>query len=205
MRKSILVILLVFTGLLKLQAQRELQNPLIDSKEIIAKGVALHDKGKYKEALAEYLKVPRSDTGYADVLHELILSYYKDSNFVEAEKYGNIALSMYPYRNTEWYNLLADLYDDTQRSDLALKAYDTILAQNPYSYTTYFNKGITLLRQEKYDDAAANFKNCLMLDPYYSSAHYFLGQLELLKGNLVQAMMSFTTSLVVAPGNRYEK
>jgi len=203
MRKSTLIICVLLFNLLKLQAQRELQNPLIDSKETIAKGVALHDKGKYKEALAEYLKVPRSDTSYADVLHEIILSYYKDSNFVEAEKYGNIALSMYPYRNTEWYNLLADLYDDTQRSDLALKAYDTIIAQNPYSYTTYFNKGITLVRQLKYDEATVNFQKCVMLDPYYASAHYFLGQLALLKGNLVQAMMSFTTSLIVAPENRY--
>src|SRR6185437_8991464 len=116
MRKSILIISILLVSLPKLRAQRELQNPLIDSKEIIAKGIALHDQGKYKEALAEYLKVPRSDTSYADVLHELILSYYKDSNFVEAEKYGNIALAMYPARNTEWYNLLADLYDDTQRS-----------------------------------------------------------------------------------------
>jgi len=101
---------------------------------------------------------------------------------VEAERYGNIALTMYPHRNTEWYNLLADIYDDTQRSDLALQAYDTILSQNPYSYTTYFNKGITLIRQLKYDEATVNFQKCLMLDPYYASAHYFLGQLALLKG-----------------------
>ena len=59
MRKSTLIIFALLFCLFKLQAQRELQNPLVDSKEIIAKGVALHDKGKYKEAIAEYLKVPR--------------------------------------------------------------------------------------------------------------------------------------------------
>ena len=205
MRKYILIAFLSFIFLSKLQAQRELLNPLIDSKEVIAKGIALHDDGKYKEAIAEYIKVPQSDTGYADVLHELILSYYKDSNFVEAERLANIGLSRFPDKSIDWYHLLANVYDDTQRSDLALKAYDTILAQNPYSYITYFNKGITLVRQSKYDDAAINFQQCIMLDPYYASAHYFLGQLALAKGNLVQAMMSFTTSLIVSPENRYSK
>lgn len=205
MRKSILFFCLLLSGFLQLHAQRELLNPLIDSKEIIQNGVALNDSGKYKEAIAEYLKVPSSDTGYADVLHELILSYYNDSNFVEAEKYGNKALALYPEKSTDWYNLLANVYDDTHRSELALRAYDTILAQSPYSYITYFNKGISLLRQEKYDDAQVNFEKCVLLNPYYSSAHYFLGQLQLLKGNLVQAMLSFTTNLMVVPDNRYEK
>src|SRR5665213_1472185 len=205
MRKPFIIISLLFMGVVQLYGQRELQNPLVDSKAVIDTGLALHDSGKYKEAIAIYQKVPRSDSNYADVLHELILSYYKDSNFVEAEKYANTALSLYPDKNTDWYNLLADIYDDTKRTDLALNAYDTILAQNPYSYITYFNKGITLMRATKFDDAEINFEKCLLLDPYYSSAHYFLAQMELLKGNLVQAMMSFTTCLMVAPDNRYEK
>ncbi|MEP6948639.1 MAG: tetratricopeptide repeat protein [Ginsengibacter sp.] len=205
MRKFLLFVSLLSIGVLQLNAQRELLNPLVDSKEVIAKGVALHDAGKYKDAIAEYLKVPPSDTSYSSVLHELILSYYKDSNFVEAERYGHIALKLYPEKNADWYGLLADVYDDTKRSDLALKAYDSILVQNPYSYLTYFNKGITLYRELRYDEATANFQHCIVLDPYYASAHYFLGQLALVKGNMVQAMMSFATNLMVAPANRYNK
>jgi antitoxin component YwqK of YwqJK toxin-antitoxin module len=205
MRRSFLFISLFSIGVLQLQAQRELSNPLVDSKEAVAKGVELHDAGKYKAAIAEYLKVPASDTGYSSVLHELIWSYYKDSNFVEAERYGNIALALYPEKNTEWYGLLADVYDDTRRSDLALKAYDTILVQNPYSYLTFFNKGITLFRQLRYDEATSNFQHCIILNPYYASAHYFLGQLAMMKGNMVQAMMSFATGLLVEPANRYNK
>jgi uncharacterized protein len=205
MRRSFLFLALFSICVLQLQAQKELLNPLVDSKEVRAKGVELHDAGKYKAAILEYLKVPPSDTGYSSILHELILSYYKDSNFVEAERYGKIALELYPHNNTEWYDLLANVYDDTKRSDLALKAYDTILTQNPSSYLTYFNKGLTLLRQLKYDDATANFQQCIILNPYYSPAHYFLGKLALMKGDMVQAMMSFTTDLLVAPGNRYQK
>lgn len=204
MKKSLLWLFLLSTGCLQLFAQRELTNPLVDSKTIIEKGVALHDDGKYKAAIAEYLKVPPSDTSYATVLHELILSYYNDSNYVEAERYANIALRLYPHKNTQWYSTLADIYDDTKRVDLALKAYDTIIKQNPYDYLVYFNKGITQYRLQRYDEALTNFQRCVVLNPYYASAHYYLGQLCLLKGNLVQAMMSLSTDLLVRPGNRYQ-
>ena len=205
MRKTLLASCLMLSCALTANAQRELLNPLIDSREVIQKGVALHDEGKYKEALAQYLKVPRSDTNYADVLHEIILSYYNDSNYVQAERYVDTARSMFPDKSPDWLNLLANIYDDSKRTDLALKAYDSIIAQNPYSYIAYFNKGITLMRQTKYDDAEANLQKCIMLHPFYSSAHYFLGQIELLKGNLVQAMMSLATNLMVDPQNRYEQ
>ena len=205
MKRCCLFFCLLSMGSLQLHAQRELANPLVNSKEAIATGVALHDEHKYKAAIAEYLKVSPSDTSYSSVLHELILTYYNDSNFVEAERYANIGLKLYPHNNTEWYGLLADIYDDTKRSDLALKAYDTILKQNPYAHLMFFNKGITLYRMQRYDEAAANFQRCIIINPYYTSAHYFLGQLALLKGNLVPAMMSFATNLLITPGNRYQK
>jgi uncharacterized protein len=204
LRSFLLFILLLSTGLVHVHAQRALSNPLIDSKAVIEKGVKLHEDGKYKEAISEYLKVPASDTGYSTVLHELILSYYTDSNFVQAEKYGKLALELYPEKKAQWYTLLANVYDDTKRADMALKAYDTILAENRYNYLTYFNKGITLYRQSRHDEATANFQRCIMVNPYYSSAHYFLGQLSLLRGNMVQAMMSFSTNLMISPGNRYK-
>ncbi|CAN5465701.1 hypothetical protein BH11BAC3_BH11BAC3_24720 [soil metagenome] len=203
MRKYLFFLSFVFIARLQVSAQRELLNPLIDSKVVIAKGDELHAAGKYKEAIVEYSKVPESDTAYSDALHDIISSYYNDSNYVAAEKYLNIAFERYPDKCNEWYGMLADVYDDTKRVDLALKAYDTILARNPYSYTTYFNKGITLYRQLRFDEAAVNFQSCIMLNPYYSAAHYFLAQIAMSKGNMVEAMLSFTTSLLVSPGNRY--
>ena len=205
MRRSLLFILLCTNCALLSHAQRELLNPLIDSKLVIAKGTGLLDEGKYKAAISEYLKVPQSDTSYAVALHDLVLSYYQDSNFVTAEKYGNLALALYPEKNTEWYSLLANVYDETKRYDLALKAYDTILSQNPYSYITWFNNGITLYKLMRYDEAGTSFQRCVILNPYYAPAHYFLGQLALIKGNMVPAMMSFAVNLLVQPENRYQK
>lgn len=203
MMKPVLFTVVLITSSFYLFAQRELKNPLINSKDVMAKGVELHDAGKYKDAIAEYQKVPVSDTNYADVLQEMVLSYYADSNFVAAEKLAKKGLERFPAKKVSLMRLLADIYDDTQRIDDALVVYDSILAMNKYDYLTYFNKGICLYRQEKNEQAAENFRKTIMLNPYYSSAHYFLGQLALMKGNLPEAMMSFTTNLFVAPGNKY--
>ena len=124
---------------------------------------------------------------------------------MDAEKYARIALDMFPENAPEWYGLLADVYDDNKRIPDALNLYDTILLSNPNGYLAYFNKAVTLFRAERYDEATANFQKCLMLNPYYTSAHYFLGRLSLFKGNLVQAMLSFSTNLLLSPNNRYHK
>ena len=176
---------------------------MINSKDVISRGVTLHDAGKFKEAITEYQKVPVSDTNYADVLHEIVLSYYADSNFVAAEKLVKKGLERFPAKKVALMRLLADIYDDTKRIDEAIVVYDSILAMNKYDYLTYFNKGICLYRQEKIDEASSNFQKTVMLNPYYSSAHYFLGQIALMKGNLTEAMMSLTTSLFVNPNNKY--
>jgi len=203
MFKSILSAGFLLLSACSVSAQRELKNPLINSREIIAKAVKLHDARKYKEAIAEYMKVPVSDTNYAEVITELITSYYADSNYVAAEKYVRTGLDLFPDKKLVLLRLLADIYDDTKRSELALPVYDSIIAGNKYDYLTYFNKGISLYRQEKADEAMGYFQKTVMLNPYYSSAHYFLGVISVQKGNLVEAMMSLTTSLLISPGNKY--
>jgi hypothetical protein len=56
-------------------------NPLINSGETIDEAVKLHDAGKYKEAIALYKKINRSDTNYVRALYEASLSYTADSQF----------------------------------------------------------------------------------------------------------------------------
>ncbi len=56
-------------------------NPLVNSGELIERGVKLHDEEKYKDAIKLYAQVPKSDTNYHLALHEIILSHYADSNY----------------------------------------------------------------------------------------------------------------------------
>jgi antitoxin component YwqK of YwqJK toxin-antitoxin module/tetratricopeptide (TPR) repeat protein len=201
--KQMLLVAAFLSVMIAAFAQKEQANPLVNSGDIFQNASALQDEEKYKAAVAEYMKVPASDTNYSDVMHDLILALYKDSSYTEAEKYAREALFLFPDRKNSWYGFLADIYDEQGLGQRALGVYDTVLQTNPNNYLIHFNKGISLLRQEKFPESQACFKRCITLNPYYSSAHYFLGRLVLAEGRLAQAMMSITTSLLVNPENRY--
>src|SRR5688572_19644222 len=49
--------------------------PLVNSGEVLEKGKALYDSGKYEEALKVYQTVPERDTNYVATLAEIALTH----------------------------------------------------------------------------------------------------------------------------------
>lgn len=184
-------------------AKSQTPKPLINSGEILKLGVKLHDEQKYKEAIAEYKKVSRSDTNYAIILQELAMSYYLDSNFDASIQAANEGLQRFPELASKWYGRLADAEDDKGNWQTALDYYNKIITLNPQDYLGYFNKAVCLFRQKKYSDAKTNFQQCILINPYYSSAHNFLGRICIEEGKPVQALLSLCTSLLANPDGRY--
>lgn len=178
-------------------------NPLINSGDLIKKGAALHEEGKFKEAIEVYKQINRSDTNYADALYELCLSYYTDSQMNAALTTAREGLRLFPEKFTRFSMQAANALDDMDKTDEALKVYDAALEKDPHSYILYFNKGVTLYRKEKEEEAAACFQQSLLINPYYASSHYFLGNIYLQRGNIVPAMLAYTTYLMIMPKGKY--
>jgi len=177
--------------------------PLVNSGDILKKAVKLHDDAKYKEALALYAQVPKSDTNYNTVLYEMALTAYADSSFEVSRKYALEGLKLFPYQDSKFYGILANALDELGKPDESIAVYDTILAKYPNQYSAWFNKGIVYYKQKKYKEATASFQRTILINSYYTSAHYFLGKIEMEQGNLPQAMLSFTTNLLINPSNKY--
>ena len=70
MKYLITTLLCLFSILLYAQEN----NPLINSGELITKGISLHDEGKYKESIDLYKKISRGDTNYYRAIYELAYS-----------------------------------------------------------------------------------------------------------------------------------
>jgi len=176
---------------------------LINSGELLVQSVKLNQDDKHKDAIALLQKVSRSDTNYNKVLYELSYSAYLDSNFELSRKYAEEGLKRFPHESTNWYNLLANACDDMGEHEKAIGYYDKLIAENKNSAQGHFNKGVTLYRLKKYDEAKKCFQQCVLVDPFYVSAHYFLGTLAMEEGRVPEAMMSYATNLLLNPGNRY--
>src|SRR6188768_2220286 len=120
-------------------------NPLINSAEYIKKGIELHDQGKYKEAIATYKKIDKSDTNYHEVIYELAYTLSADSQFTDALKMVAVGLQK---PNSYWpqlYTLYGNLLDEEGQSEKALRVYDTAIALYPAFTSSRLNKGTTYL------------------------------------------------------------
>lgn len=179
------------------------KNPLINSGEVIAKGISLHDAKDYKGAIDEYVKVNRSDTNYAEALYELSYSCYADSQLERSAEYAKLGMSLFPVKYSQFSMQAANSLDDLGKDDEAITLYDSALKRNTNQSLLYFNRGLVKYRQEKFEEAKRDFQQCLLINPYYQSAHYFIAKTYMLQGNLVPAMLAFKTYLLIAPDGRY--
>jgi uncharacterized protein len=178
-------------------------NPLINSGEVLKEGEKLHNDKKYKEAIAAYKKISRSDTNYADALFELSYTCYADSQFLVSHNYAVEGMRLFPALFTKFALQDANSLDELERQPEAMALYEAALKKNPHAYLVYFNKGLAHIRTKQLLEAKNCFQQCLLINPYYSSAHYYIASLYFEEGNLVPAMLAFKTYLMVAPSGKY--
>jgi antitoxin component YwqK of YwqJK toxin-antitoxin module len=173
----------------------------INSGEVMEKALKLHNEEKYKEAIQLYKQVPRNDTNYTYSLYETAFSQSADNDLDGAIKTCRLGLQQ---RNdsyeADFRLLLASCVDDKGMSEEALKIYDSALLKYPNLQGLLLNKGLTMMRLKRISEAEAIFKDLLLRNPFYASAHYRLGQCALQKGELIQAVMCFYTYLLNNPG-----
>lgn len=199
-RPFILLLLLFFISALSAQDK----NPLINSAEYIQKGIELHDKGKYKEAVAMYSKIEQGDTNYYQAVYEMAYSLSADSQLTEAVKFCKIGLKE---NNEYWpqlYTLYGNLLDDSGQPEKALQIFDSGLAMYPAYTQLHLNKGTTYLILKKYKEAEAIFKQCILINPYESSAHYKLGLSAMYQGKIVEAFLCYMNYMLLQPGGKFQ-
>ena len=180
-------------------------NPPINSSELINKGIELHDKGEFKEAIKVYRQVHRSDTNYVWALYELGLTYSADSQHNNALKVYEeaLGLSQEREREPELYTNYASLIDDMGDAARAIRIYDSTIAKYPAYSAAYLNKAMTLYRMDKYVEAEGVLKKVLVMDPFSYTSHYILALCQLRQGRIIPAFMGFTAYLMVSPDGRH--
>ncbi|WP_259065327.1 tetratricopeptide repeat protein [Mucilaginibacter sp. X4EP1] len=178
---------------------------LINSGDIIKQGSALHDSGQYKKALLLYNKINRSDTNYVRSLYEKALTCEADSQYKQAIKYCQEALTLKEQREDEpdIYTAYGNALNDVGESEHSLKLFDTAIAKYPSYSLLYFNKGVTLLTLNRLHEAELQFQQALLINPYMYSAHYQLGLAALKQGKVVPSFLCFMGYLLMMPDGKY--
>lgn len=174
----------------------------VNSMEIIREGIALHDKEKYKDAIAKYKQVPDNDTNNILAFYEIALSARIDSQYALAKQYCQKGLALSP--SAYEHDLLIEMgnvYDTEDKYDSATIYFNKAIERYPKSYLAYHAKGINMFLKKDYDSAVYFFQKVLLMNPYAFNSHYYLGVIAKERGYPIQAMMSFAMNLITSPAN----
>lgn len=166
---------------------------------IVEKGIQYADQGKFKEALAEYAKVPFGDPEYENAQYEIALVQSESGDYRGAVQTLEKLLSK-PIQNVRMnlpYILLGSCYDELGLPQKALDAYNQVLVRYPYSYLAHFNKGVTLYGMERYEEAQRCFKKSIWLYPAHTTSHYYYSMCNLRLGYTVPAILGLNYTVLL--------
>ena len=181
-------------------------NQEYNSQELIEKGVALYDEGKYPEAIDMYKQVHPADTNYLYMMSELAMTYLATKEYDESIATCEEALIDVSSYENHIMRTMATAFDEKGDSEQAIKVYATALEKYPYDYLLLFNLGITYYRENKYSKALEYFQKALKSNPFHTSSHLMLGKISAAQGQLSHAFMSLQTFLLLEPNsNRSNK
>ena len=165
---------------------------LINSGDLIRKGVELHDEGNYEEALEYYRQVNRNDTNYLHALSEIATTYIAMEEYDTVIYICQYGLKEHSEVDYMFYNLLGTAYDETKQAEKSLEVYLRAVKDYPANSLLNFNIGITLLGMGRNDEAIESLKKAIDLNIYHPSSHYYLGKTLADQGRLAPAFLSLS-------------
>lgn len=87
----------------------------------------------------------------------------------------------------------------------ALRAFDSVLEQQPYNADAIFHRGVTLINLNRLDDAVASFEHAISLAPTESLFHSHCGYALLMGGQADAALEKFEYALQLQPDSYQNK
>lgn len=102
------------------------------------------------------------------------------------------------------YQVIEELTEEA-KYDESLRLLDQVGQAYPYNHLTYFKRAEVYEKNKQYLAAIGNYKKCIQLSPFYSSAHLYLGLLCAKVGLYSQAILPLNTFLLLEPNTARSK
>ena len=191
-----LIVSITLSTFLSAQQQPEIM-PDMRSRDIIYIGIGAHDREHYDSALAMFNWIHPNDSNYSWAVAE------KVNTLIALERYEDVvticeeALKKPIGHRGSIYMSLGTAYDELEQSDKALNAYERGISESPMLERLHFNKAITHIRREEWQESYECLKRALTINPYYSSSHYVIGLLAREQGDYVVATMATSAFLML--------
>ncbi len=205
MKKVTFYLLALFCVLNTWAQERQNLQVISNGEELYRQAFRHQNLGNYDEALKTYKTIPYGDPFYENARFKIAYCYEQKSMYETAIEILNDLASDPSSRinNALLYTELGNCYDEIGQVDKALELYDLCIAEYPYNYQAYFNKGVTLLRQKSIEEALTCFKKSIFLNPTYQASHFQYANCCFQLGYSIPGLLALNYVTLLDPFSRY--
>lgn len=169
------------------------------SQERFQFALALHDAGKYDEAIAIYRELLAQSPDNETVKYELTFSTFAKGDFDGTIRLATEGAAKRGPSQVHYLELLGNAYDSQHRTREAIDAYKRGIKIDPKYPRIHFNLGIAYSGQNKFRDAREELERAIELDPNYASPQLAIADVYRLDGYRVPAILAYGRFLAMEP------
>jgi tetratricopeptide (TPR) repeat protein len=166
---------------------------------LIREGVALHDEGKFDDAIEKYKEALNINKNSSTALYEMALSYTSKGDLNNAAKNLKKVIQMGDDNLEQAYVLLGSIRDFQGDPKEAIKVYETGIAKFPNSNLLHYNLGVTAFQQGMYAKSQEHAIAAILAKPDHGSSHILLSGSSRALGQRPQAMLASYFFLLLEP------
>ena len=193
MKKTLLVVLLLITPIALFSQET--------ARQLIDKGIALHDQGKYTEALDLYSKALAVDEDSDEALYEMGTTYSAMKDYARAVEYADKVIKLDTRLVGQAYLLKGINLDYSGKPKDAIAVYKKGMKKVPEFNRLDYALAVTSYNLKDYKDTEEALKSSLTKNPLHASSHYLLATIN--SDKRVKSMLALFNFLILEPtGNR---
>lgn len=167
--------------------------------ELVSKGVALHDQGKFDQAISAYKTALKMDKNSTLAMYEMAFSYMEKGDYKNAVKWSSKVIKKKEDNMLASYIINGSALDMMGKTKKGIEVLEKAAKDFPDAYLVHFNLGVNYSQVNETEKAINSFKNAINVNPEHGTSHLFLGHLQIAMNRKSKAALSYYFFLLLEP------
>ena len=200
------LLLLVLTSPAFGQADLAIPQPSTPRQDsLIRAGTALHDQGRYDEAMALYREALNENPSNTEALYEISYTCFAKKDLDESLRYAKEGVRYRSRHLPLLYLNMGNVLDNQGKSDDAIGAFKQGILLDPGNHLLRYNLGLAYHRRNSLDSARACYQRALEINPAHASSHQAIAAVYNEMGKTVPRVFALGRFLVLEPNSKRSK